>query len=340
MPDNSPPKNLAAEIARKRQASSEMKLLGLSPNSKMLGLFGMNKRVIAVSDEALYEVKMADWIDPERTNPSLNNMQRKISKRGASSPSVSRTILTAEVLSQPGFIRELDREALLGLAMNGALCLSSMDDDSDAISAFEKSVVDNIDGIDPLGVSVVVPYHDVLEARVKSFFQSSIHCLQSLLDISALFYGDGCKKGYFEGLRDYLKHTKKDESFSDYLTRNLDFIKFLREVRNAIEHPKLNKRMVIQNYRLLPSGDIGGPTFELIHPGVAHPEVGLPSFLVQLLDSLATLYEEVLVQLFDNNSGSFGEVKFGVVRIPPDRMRYGSVRYELSITNLPSIAED
>lgn len=339
MPSKAPIENSAGEIARKRQAPSEMKLLGLSPNAKMLGLFGMSKRVIAVSDEALYEVKMADWIDPERTNPSLNNMQRKILRRGASSPAVSRTILTAEVLSQPGFIRGLSREALLGLAMNGAISLSSMTDDSDIISAFMNSFVDNIDRLDPLGASVVVPYQDELETRTKSFFQSSTHCLQSLLDISALFYGEGCKKGHFEGLRDYLKRGTKGEVFSDYLTRNLDFIKFLREIRNAIEHPKLDRRMIIQNYRLLPTGDIGGPTFELIHPSFSQPETALPLLLGQILDGLATLYEEVLVLLFNTNFGNFGEVQFGVVRVPPERMRYGSVRYELSITNLPSIAE-
>lgn len=317
-----------------------MKLLGLSPNSKLLGLFGMNQRAIAVSDEALYEVRMADWIDPERTNPSLGNMQRKISKRGASSPSVSRTILTAEVLSQPGFIRGLDREALLALAMNGALCLSSMTDDSDAISAFEKSVTENYDQTDTLSGSVVVPYQDALETMAKSFFQNSAHCLQSILDIAALFYGEECKKGYFEGLKNHLEHVRKDVEFSSYLSRSMNFIKFLRETRNVIEHPKVDKKMIVQNYRLLPSGEIAGPTFELIHPTVGQPETGLASLLSQLLEGLATLYEEVLVLLFGNNVGSFGEVKFGVVQVPPERMRYGSVRYELSITNLPQVVGD
>jgi len=62
-------------------------------------------RLLVIKERSIYEIVMADNIDPERTNANLPPMiQKIIIDRGTDSEVVSRTLLTAIGLFKPEYI--------------------------------------------------------------------------------------------------------------------------------------------------------------------------------------------------------------------------------------------
>src|SRR5690349_18669276 len=57
-----------------------------------------DERMLWVKSNAIYEIMLADQIDPGRTNPSIPHAQQRLLDVGAEDEMVQRILLTAKVL--------------------------------------------------------------------------------------------------------------------------------------------------------------------------------------------------------------------------------------------------
>src|SRR6267154_5600200 len=70
-------------------------------------MFSLNDTLLIITERAIYEVKVADQIDPERQNPNIpHNVQRRILELGTDSELVGRTLLTARNLFRSEYLSE------------------------------------------------------------------------------------------------------------------------------------------------------------------------------------------------------------------------------------------
>jgi hypothetical protein len=81
-----------------------------------------------------------------------------------------------------------------------------------------------------------------------------IRSLQSLLGIVRVFYGKEMGRQWFEGFATLVaKRYGKNDPFSHFLVDALPFLKFVRNARNNVEHPKDGHRVVTRDYSPKPT---------------------------------------------------------------------------------------
>ena len=66
--------------------------------SQISGMFATDANLYVITGKAIYLVKLADDIDPARTNPNLPNLQKKVLNHGSENEIIGRVLLTAKML--------------------------------------------------------------------------------------------------------------------------------------------------------------------------------------------------------------------------------------------------
>lgn len=69
--------------------------------SAITAIFPIGDDLYAVKERGIYEVRLADRIDPNRTNIAMPNTQQRVLNYGSDAPVVGRTLLTAKELFNP-----------------------------------------------------------------------------------------------------------------------------------------------------------------------------------------------------------------------------------------------
>src|SRR5262249_56398562 len=90
-------------IDRKRDAGGIMEIGTPDEQSAITAIFPIGDALYAVKERGIYEVKLADRIDPKRTNIAIPNTQQRVLNYGSDAPVVGRTLLTAKELFNPTY---------------------------------------------------------------------------------------------------------------------------------------------------------------------------------------------------------------------------------------------
>jgi hypothetical protein len=107
----------------------------------------------------------------------------------------------------------------------------------------------------------------------------------------------------------------------------LPFLQFVRNARNAVEHPDQDKSVKVIDISLLPSGEFNPPTIEVIHPETAQPPVPLLALMERVADQLATVFEVMLAHLCGANVQPFGRMPLSVIEYDKDQQKAFKCRY-------------
>jgi hypothetical protein len=90
-------------------------------------MLSLPDRMLLVTEKCTYEVKLADQIDPKRTNPNLpHNVRRKILDYGINSEELCKTLLQAKALFKDGFLN-VDVKTAMTLTANALENFAAMD---------------------------------------------------------------------------------------------------------------------------------------------------------------------------------------------------------------------
>lgn len=257
--------------------------------------------------------------------------------RGAASPVIYKTFSTADALTKSQVLAEDTIKEIVGAALQAAKDLSAARDQLEDSIRSEGNAASAL-ASSRSASSTVIPVFFGVEALTNSFALRCDHAFRSLLHIAKILYPEWSGKAYFEGLRDHLLLRDKDKVFANYLTGQLSFIKSMRELRNCVEHPKPDRKVIVKSYHLKPTGDISAPTIEIIHPTFRQVEFGLSTYLKLTIPDICSVFEEMLAFMIDRRGSNFGRVKLRVCEVPEGQRRYGTVKYDLTIGNWPDMA--
>jgi hypothetical protein len=145
------------------------------------------------------------------------------------------------------------------------------------------------------GGAVALPAVGKIAARSKDFVQKADHSLQSLLGIVRVFYGNHAGRQRFEGFTKLVSERYgESDPFSQFLVGVLPFLKFIRNARNCVEHPKDSQKIVARDFFSQADGTILPPTIEIIHPHASMRATPVSEFMSRVQEDLIVIVEQTI----------------------------------------------
>ena len=299
-----------------RRDSAGSMAVGLPEEGNITDIYTVgDDRLLMIKDDAVYEIKMADMIDQGRLNPIIPNIQQRLLSEGSRSEIVKSVLITSGRLFDPSYLQKLDCQKIRNIAILATEELVAM---GRIATLTDKEVRGHLEALkgQKLKDGLIIPNLDDARQRAKNFLQRADHFCREIFHITREF-----EKG-FGDLDNLLKRAKAEKPANDdflgFLERSVPYLKFIRNARNAVEHPIPQKRVDIRNFQLTDGAQIKPPSISIIHPKTPEPEASLSDFFLGTVLSLKNLYGHWIAHLCARHA-DFGGFSVGVMSTPQDR---------------------
>lgn len=289
----------------------------------------INGALHMIGGSAIYRVRLADEIDPERTNIAVPNTHQRVLSYGTDFPYVRQTLMTARRLFSNKMLGPaFDYKTGVNLSFDALQDLAAMNDIRKDVDARLNKISEDLKSLAVERRSMTVPSMGDIRGESKAFLQKSDHVAVTLFNIAKLFYGDAIGPRWFASLHQLAREKYGDNhEFTKFLNAVLAFLQFVRNARNAVEHPDQAKSVKVTDIALLPSGLLNPPSIEVIHPETPQPSVPLLALLEHVADQLATVFEVMLAHLCGANVQPFAGMPLGVIEYDKNQQKAFKCRY-------------
>lgn len=319
-------------IHRKRISACSFKVGDPNDMTPIGDMFATDDDLYVITSKAIYLVKLADDIDPVRTNLNLPNSQKIVLNHGLENEIIGRVLLTAKILFDRNHLGpNFNYHAALSNAFELTKLLTEMQD-------IHADLASEIDTIIQQGMrmgddrSLRLPTTTKIETRVETFIKKADQVRDIILAYLKLVYSSGTNKKTIENLYSDIVTKHGEESGLSKFVENITlFLTFLRNMRNAIEHPKEDHRASIIDFTLAPNGTVDPPTIELINNETPQSRILVTSFMEQVTSQLIDIVEYLMAHYCVSNMGYFGDFECGIMELPPERRRHNNVRFSYVI---------
>lgn len=329
--DSRPMKSSAPEkrpIDLIRESAGSMDV-GLPDEGKVSGFYKIgDERLLIIKQRAVYEITFADKIDPKRKNARIPNVQQRLLSAGSDDELVQRILLTADQLFDPTYLAKFDCAKLREHALSALRELLAMARIRDRVTEEQSRLLERVD-TQKLAHGFIVPSLPDAEQDIKNYFLRADHFRRELMRIARVF------DGRFENIDKLLRKEKStispDEQFIEFLERAVPFIHFIRESRNAIEHPHRTKNVVVRDFSLNEDANLVAPTIEVTLPRAHQPPADLTHFVSDVIVSLANLFCDLIAIMSERNAALAG-FEVTVAKLPPQGRRYEHVEFTYAVS--------
>ncbi len=286
-----------------------------------------------IKGDGIYVCRLADDIDPKRTNPNVPNVQQKILSIGSNSELTARTLLTAKRLFEPKFLPDtFDSISAITLSFAALKDLAAMDEIKQLLIDAEKKA--DLGDRRKIDRSVILPSVGEVLSPCKSFIQKSDHTIQSLFGIAKLFYGSDLRKGWFDALQSTVERKYgTEDQFSAFMKDVRPFLQFVRHWRNAIEHPKPTERVIANDFTLNSEMQLLPPTIEVVHPKAHQPPISIVSFMHQVIEQISKIFEMMIAFMCSKHAQSFSQFHIQVIDLDESQRHEKNVRFSYGVQN-------
>ncbi|MGH2664839.1 hypothetical protein [Flavobacterium sp.] len=315
-------------IDKIRESSGHAEI-GSAEDGAIIEMKNIGNRILIIKEKSIYEMVMADSIDPDRTNINLpTTIHKLIIDKGAESETVSRTLLTAMTLFRTEYmLGSIDCNKVIGLTIDILSEISILEKEIDEYQKTENKVSEEYEERKNQNVSYKLPSIINLESKCKTIFQKADHIEQTLMEIITVFYPNQglTKQSHFPNFCEILK-TKYGETdpFVEFIKKTLFFMQVIRELRNGFDH-RLEHTTVL-DFELQTDGNILKPTIELKHKKIKLERTSLSEFLEITTKNMLDITELIFVLLASKNNRNIG-IPHEVRQIPEDQRRNKFVKY-------------
>lgn len=300
--------------------------------SHIEGMLTIGNSLYAVKQQGIYVIKLADEIDPKRTNAAIPSVQQKILSLGSDSMLVAKTLLTARELFRDDVLpKEFDTTKAQLHALDALKDFAAMADIHTSFKAIEVQRVSEFNTSTQLKGALLLPSIADLDAVTKNFFQKADHVLRSMLHIVKLFYK---KSANVNGIDDLITHATKTYGADDPLVKFLntvsELLTLIRLTRNAIEHPHPpNTHAVITDFSLHPDGAISRPNLEVFARGKHYEPMLISDIMGAIFEQLPFIFEDTMAALCEKHIDSFSGFKLHLINVQDEHRSklYKHVKY-------------
>jgi hypothetical protein len=307
-------------IDRMRDAGGSFTIGDVDDGTPIKEFVVMGAALHAITLRGVYEVRLADQIDPDRTNPALpHNVHRRVLAVGLDSDLVCRVLLTAKTLFDPKFLRSgIDHERALLLAFAALENLVAMSSVAADFAAAEQRAIAAFEARTKAGRSMMLPAVGDVRTRCTTFIQKADHAAVALRDIARLFYP--VAKSWTDVRDTIIAEFGSDDPVSREVGRALPFMLLVRNARDCLEH-KL-KGVVIDDFALTAGASIERPSIAIDFRTTRQPQIALALFFDQVAESMTNAVELIIAMLCSKNTQSSAGFPIQVVELD-DHWRAG-----------------
>lgn len=286
-------------IDKKRDSGGSLDV-GTKEDGAILEMITIGKKLIVLKEKSIYELMMADTIDPERTNVGLPNMiQKLIINKGEESEIVGKTFLTAKTLFRAGFFdSKIDINEILKLSLDLLIELATLEREIIQYLENEKRETEDYENRKNNRLPYKLPAIIDIETHCKTIFQKADHVEQILMEFIIIFYPNEklTKQSHFPSFHTILiKLYGEKDPFSEFIGATLSFMKIVRAIRNALDHRL--KTVKVLNFDLQPDSSIISPTIELNHKEDKLNRISLSTFLPIVFENFISIIEDVFAHV-------------------------------------------
>jgi hypothetical protein len=169
-----------------RDAGGMFSLSNPDDDTPIKEMFSLDSGLLFITEKCTYQVKLADQIDPKRTNPALpHNVQSKLFDHGTNSELLCNTLILAKVMFRKECQPQLNIERAMQLAFAALSEAVSMNDEALVFKAAEQRAMEKAQLASNEGRSVAIPTVGNVRAQCKTFLQKADHFAVALSDQDA-----------------------------------------------------------------------------------------------------------------------------------------------------------
>jgi hypothetical protein len=310
-----------------RRESAGSMTIGTPDDGEVVRMFPVDERLFIVKERAVYALQLADQIDPGRTTPSIPDSQQRVFDRGATDPIVARLLLTAHVLFRKQQLGEnFDEQRAMKLAWDLTKQLAAMDVLREDLEIAQSDATDAFRAGPHIDRALKLPTVANLEAQFHAFAQKLGHAVDTLKQISRLFY-PGLSKKWIDGLCALTKEKLgAQDPFSAFVGEVAPLLLNWRELRNLIEHEDPSRSARAVDFHMLSDGTINAPMLEVQRVGHERERVPLIQFMSTTIHNLTVVAEALMAHLCNANIKDCGPWPVFVMSHPEEELGTADVR--------------
>ena len=283
---------------------------------------------------SVHRVRLADEIDPDRTNISIPNVSQSVLDEGSNNDIVATILLTAKELFDQQNATVSDSTALL---FDRCVDLTKKMLDLDKLAS---QISDEVSSKINLGTeeftsvrSVHIPSCPGLESRVLSVLLQADKVREALLGICKSEWIDPSTKN--PKIEDIDKAARRHlESETDLETSwddILNYLRRLRDYRNACEHRKDGQVVVVDDFSVQSDGTVRPPVIEVQHKVSPLSRVLVTDFVSVLRQDLLMCAELILVMIGTSRLSKISPNNVAIFQFPEEERRHKFVRFYRAI---------
>lgn len=321
-------------IDKIRASAGKFKVGTPDDESPITGLLSLGDRLLVIKAKGIYQVVLADQIDPDRTNINIPNTIQKLLSYGSDHDWIGAVVLTAhELVKDSVLIDQIQCERVLNHIVEIAQDIAAAKELSTAFAEAEKKEIESFSSRAQQDRSVLLPSLPNGATRVKEFLQRLDHSLRGLFNICKHFYTN-VGSGGWDSLKAEIDKGPKDlDNFSKFLDDVLPLLQIIRNSRNCVEHPQQHQRIVFTDFSVSLNTELMVPMLEVVHPRTPLKSVPASDFMNQVSEEIVRIVELMLVFLCARHIRSFQGFPVGVYAFPVNQRRYPTVRYGYGVMN-------
>jgi hypothetical protein len=320
------------EIDWEREGAFTVELCDPDDKTPIRKMLSNSQNLYVITDKSIFLNRLADDIDPQRTNKNIPNTHEKFLNYGFENDLVGRILLLAEALFDEKHLgRDFKCNEAIANSIEATKLLLEMQEIHALLLSDENSIIER--GLLPdVGRSQNIPTVKDLETRVENYIRKADRVRYLIIEIFKLAYSAGNNRKTLENLKDSIaeKHGKESE-FVDFLDEITYCLKFLRNLRNGYEHPNQKERTIILDFSLTLEATVDPPMIELIHPDTPQPKTPVTALMEQVGTQLVDIFETIIFQMCQNNMDNFGGFECGIMEIPSERRRHKDTKFGYAI---------
>lgn len=319
-------------IDRLRDGAGSFEVKTPDDDSAITGMMTFGDSLLAVKEKGIYEIKLADQIDPERKNIHVPNTIQRVLPYGSKEPWVGAVLLTGhELLKKEILNDQFNVDLAMSLVLEIAQNIASAKELLKAFSNTQHHEFEKYDLEIKKDRSVVLPSISGITNKCKEFFQKSDHALDGLFKLVKVFYPNVGKGGWDSLKKEVENETAKIDNFSEVLENMLPFLLFVRNARNCVEHPRTEQKIITTDFSINPDNKLLPPLIEIVHPKTPQPPVPVVELMGQTITTIVDIVEVMLAFLCNRQIKPIAGFPVQVHAFPVNHRRTENVKYGYGI---------
>ncbi len=287
-----------------------------------------------IKESGVFKIRLADDIDPGRTNPDIPNLSQQVLTEGYDNEIVARILLTAKTLFDE---RNATVNPFVADLLEHGIVLTRQVLELDAMTqALSKEINEKIAVLEakaPARNAFALPSVPDLETKLHGILFKADKAKDAIIGLARLhFMPEATGKVALDELERAIEGTLAAQpQMVAAWKEEWNYFGLVRNMRNVCEHPKNNYKLSLSDFSMLPTGEINPPLVEIQHPATPIRALPATEFLAFVRNSALEHAEAIIVFLrlaYLLKANPFAE---RVGEFQEDQRRHRHVRYYRAI---------